>query len=213
MNIATLTLACGPYFDDSSLLVSLLLFLLIKPLTYFAFIQAFRYRVSREIPMRFRQAFLLTLARTGLGIAIVGGGAWLMLAAGGRESSLLLPLSWVYLYAERLFSWWLVGWRGAGLVGRRLIGWIISGTLINAAFDFAVIAGLFAGWLPPIITVACVAVFIALLHVIGRRESLRLRFASTAHCMKCQYDLTGNLSGRCPECGHVIQMTAQPAMA
>jgi len=200
----TITLACGPYFDESGAWTSLVLFLLIKPLAYFAFIQAFRYRVSRAIPMRFSQAILLTLARSGLGIALVGGGAWLMLAAGGRESAILVPISWVYLYAERLFSWWLVGWRGAGLRGRRLIGWIISGTLINAAFDFAVIAGLFAGWIPPVITVGCVAVFIALLHVIGRRESLRLRFTSNIRCVSCQYDLTGNLSGRCPECGQVI---------
>jgi hypothetical protein len=196
--------------------VSLILFVLIKPLTYFAFIQAFRYRVSRAIPMRFSQAIMLTLARAGLGIVIVGGGGFLFLAMGARESSILLPISWVFLYAERLFSWWLVGWKGAGLRGRRLVGWVFSGTLINAAFDFAVVAGLFAGWIPPVITVGCVAVFIALLHVIGRRESLRLRFSSNVRCVQCQYDLTGNLSGRCPECGHTIASitpSSAPALA
>lgn len=32
----------------------------------------------------------------------------------------------------------------------------------------------------------------------AREERLR------GHCPACEYDLTGNTSGRCPECGHVI---------
>src|SRR5262245_26198502 len=123
MHIAPLTLACGPYFDETGAAISLLLFLVVKPLAYFAFIQAFRYRVSRPIPMRFSQAVTLTLWRAGLGFGIVGAWALLIYLAqpNGRAAEALLPLSWLYLYAERLFSWWLVGSRGAGLRGRRLI--------------------------------------------------------------------------------------------
>jgi hypothetical protein len=114
--------------------------------------------------------------------------------------------SWVYLYAERLTSWFIVGWRGASLRGRRLAGWCISGTLINAAFDFAMVAGLLGGW-PYVVAVAAgLAVFIALLHTIGRRASLRARFAPA--CLRCSYDLTGNLSGQCPECGAPIALAA-----
>ena len=40
-------LACGPYFGPDGLVVSGIIFLVLKPLAYFAFIQAFRYRVAR----------------------------------------------------------------------------------------------------------------------------------------------------------------------
>jgi hypothetical protein len=31
------------------------------------------------------------------------------------------------------------------------------------------------------------------------------------HCQKCGYDLTGNVSGRCPECGTPIEREGKPA--
>src|SRR5206468_1705857 len=102
-------------------------------------------------------------------------------------------------------------WRGAGLRGRRLIGWIISGTLINAAFDVAMVWGLFEGVVPQIAIVAAVALFIGLLHVIGRRDSLKARFSDSPLCTVCGYDLTGNLSGTCPECGKGIGAQVMPA--
>jgi hypothetical protein len=203
-----LILACGPYFDETGFVTSIVLFLAVKPLAYFAFIQAFRYRVSRPIPMRFRQAIALAGARAGLGIALTGAGAALLMAM--RDERWLM-LSWIYLYAERLFSWWLVGSYGAHLRGRRLIGWIISGTAINAAFDVAMVWGLIEGPAPQIAIVACIALFIAVLHVVGRRESLKLRFASNQICKSCNYDLTGNLSGRCPECGTPVGTLAAAA--
>ena len=33
---------------------------------------------------------------------------------------------------------------------------------------------------------------------------IRVRRPSPSHCRKCRYDLTGNTSGRCPECGQEI---------
>lgn len=37
-----------------------------------------------------------------------------------------------------------------------------------------------------------------LLWYLGRRRHL------SGHCQKCGYDLTGNVSGRCPECGTAV---------
>jgi hypothetical protein len=201
----SLTLACGPYFDETGFWASVVLFAIVKPLAYFAFIQAFRYRVSRPFPMKFSQAAKLTAMRAGLGIGFTAIGALFFFSlarTGGGDG--ILAMSWVFLYAERLFSWWLVGWWGAGLRGRRLIGWIISGTLINAAFDAAMVMGLVMGPLPIIAITAGIGMFIAALHVVGRRASLKLRFTRNPVCLSCGYDLTGNLSGRCPECGRAV---------
>jgi hypothetical protein len=177
------TLACGPWIDpqDPRFWVPLVSYLLLKPLAYFAFIQAFRYRVSRSIPMTFRQAAGLALLRAGLGIVFFSAGAAVLLSV---RSEMLLILSWVYLYVERLASWLIVGKWGAGLRGRRLVGWVISGTLINASFDFAAIAGLLAAWPYVAAIIAGLVAYIALLHTIGRRASLRARFTAPV-CRSC----------------------------
>jgi hypothetical protein len=200
-----LTLACGPYFDETGFWASVLLLVLVKPLAYFAFIQAFRYRVSRPFPMKFSQAAKLAALRAGLGLVMTAIGAvvFIGLARLARNES-FLAASWVYLYFERLVAWWFVGWWGAGLRGRRLIGWIASGTLINAAFDAAMALGLFMGPAPMIGITVAIGLFIAMLHAVGRRASLKLRFTRRPVCLSCGYDLTGNLSGRCPECGRAV---------
>jgi len=33
----------------------------------------------------------------------------------------------------------------------------------------------------------------------------------TGHCQKCGYNLTGNVSGVCPECGTPIKREGKPA--
>lgn len=195
-------LACGPFIrlSDTGLWVAGLVLLLIKPLAYLAFILAFRYRVSRPIPMPFKTALKLMLWRVALGVVVVVVGAvGIMLINDDR----VLPLSWVYLYGGRALAWWWVGAGGAGLVGRRLAGWIISGTLINAVCDLAIVGGMFAGWLFPAAAVLGIGIFILILERIGTRASLRARF-SEYHCRDCGYDLTGNLSGICSECGTTI---------
>lgn len=201
-------LACGPYFSETGLLASLALFLVIKPLAYFAFIQAYRYRVSRPIPMPMQRAVGLAAMRAGLGLGFTGVGALLLWST---QSSDLLVASWIYLYAERLFSWWYVGWRGAGVRGWRLVGWVLYGTFINVAFDIAVVWGLIDGWMPAAIVTCGIAAFIWVLHAAGRRQSLRNRYAAKPACRTCDYDLTGNLSGQCPECGTPIETAAQLA--
>ncbi|MBN2448588.1 MAG: hypothetical protein JXO22_17815 [Phycisphaerae bacterium] len=38
-----------------------------------------------------------------------------------------------------------------------------------------------------------------------RAQRLRRSLAAQGRCERCGYDLTGNVSGRCPECGEPIQ--------
>ena len=194
-------LACGPYFAPGGLESSLAIFLVLKPLAYYAFIQAYRYRVNRPAPMGFGTAAKLAGLRTLLGILIIGFGA---AALAGIGSETLWKLSWIYLYAERVFSWWVIGAYGARLAGQRLVGWTIGGTLVNAAFDGAVLLGIAEGWTYPLAICAAIALFIYVLHVVGRRDALRSRFPTYPLCWKCHYNLTGNLSGICPECGTSI---------
>jgi hypothetical protein len=194
------TLACGPFidFEGPRFWMTVALFLALKPGAYYAFIQAFRYRVSRAIPMSVRRALGLTLARSGLGVLLVGAGIAVVVASG---SDAALAWSWLYLYVARAAAWFVVGWWGAGLRGRRMVGWVFSGTLVNAGFDAAVLAGLLEGWPFQAAILAVVATFIGILHVVGRRASLRGRFVARPVCPRCEYSLLGNLSGRCPECG------------
>jgi len=59
-------------------------------------------------------------------------------------------------------------------------------------------------------TVSCAAWFpfalsLAFATLVGGRTYYRYRRRRSSrlhgHCVKCGYDLAGNLSGRCPECG------------
>jgi hypothetical protein len=203
------TLACGPWFNEGGFIGSVALIFLIKPLVYFAFILAFRYRVSRAIPMRIGQAAKLAGIRAIIGLLVIGG-ATLALLPWARESTFLI--GWIIICIERIGAWWYVGSKLARLQGRRLIGWIFSGTLINVWFDVAVAYGLAKGVVPQIIILAGVLAFIAVLFAFGMRTSLRSRFL-ICRCQQCLYDLTGNLSGRCPECGTLIASSPAPLAA
>jgi hypothetical protein len=63
-------------------------------------------------------------------------------------------------------------------------------------------------WLPstsgPFVTIPLWPLFVAAFipSAIGWRRSRRRR---PGHCRKCRYDLTGNLSGICPECGTPVE--------
>jgi hypothetical protein len=206
-------LACGPYFDEAGITVSLILFVFVKPLAYYAFVQAFRFRVSRPIPMSFSQAAWIAGLRAALGLGFVAAGGmliWLVAQNTSISRDVLAWPSWGLLFVERLVVW---TWLGSmvGLRGRRLLGWTLSGTGLNAAFDVAIVAGAFAGIAWPLAIVAAIGLFIFALHVIGRRDALKRRFSSEPLCATCGYNLTGNLSGICPECGTAIFATAPAA--
>jgi hypothetical protein len=60
--------------------------------------------------------------------------------------------------------------------------------------------------LPLWIPLACLAVVTGALPWVD----YRFRFAP-GHCQNCGYNLTGNVSGRCPECGTPIEHEGRPA--
>ena len=204
----------GFMIPDTGPWASIVAIFVLQPLAYFAFIQAFRYRVSRPIPMSFGQAFRLTAIRAGVGLLIIGlliGIDYMLAQLPWQSEQPILIFSFLFVTAERIGVWLAVGYWGAGLRGRRLAGWTISGALINFAFDVAAFAGLMAGFIPMFVVVAVVLVFIAILHVVGRRDSLKLRFTQPV-CTRCKYTLTGNLSGFCPECGEPVPATLDTAV-
>lgn len=200
-------LACGPNFADGALVSSLVLFLLIKPAAYFAYVHAFRFRVNRAVPITAGQAAKLAACRALLGVVLIGGGAYVLAKTRRGESAVLA--SWVYMFAARIFAWWSVGRFLAKLQGRRLFAWIFFGTLMNVAFDGAVIAGVFVVWYFAAPFVAGIGVLIVILLATGSRDRLRMNFSGDPLCGVCQYNLTGNLSGICPECGTPIPQFSQ----
>ena len=64
------------------------------------------------------------------------------------------------------------------------------------------------GWHTVIFPLWMPAVFVtlptAILWMLDRRR------IPAGHCRKCGYDLTGNVSGRCPECGTPCEAAPQP---
>ena len=89
----------------------------------------------------------------------------------------------------------------AGLRGRRLLGWIVSAVGIDLAFDLALSATYDGSWIESGCAGLFLLSFLAPLYMIGRRPSLKSRFLAAHMCPECAYDLTGNTSGICPECG------------
>ncbi len=49
------------------------------------------------------------------------------------------------------------------------------------------------------------AVILAVSLVMHHKEIFNQRLLEQAVCPKCSYDLTGNISGTCPECGTAIE--------
>lgn len=56
-------------------------------------------------------------------------------------------------------------------------------------------------WMPLVVTAQCTALFV---RTVRRRR--------TASCPSCGYDLSGNTSGVCPECGHQFAAPSLRAM-
>lgn len=197
-------LACGPYFTPDMVLASLAVLSVGKLPIYLFFLLAFRYRVSTAAPLSAARIFGLAALRTLLGL-LVFSTAWLLLPNSFERSD--IALRWIVLLAERSLIWAFVGWF-AMLRGRRLLGFIVSGTGIDLAYDLVIPAmflaspatGLSAGSVLGFFGFAFVG-FLLPLHVIGRRPSLRSRFLAANMCCTCGYDLVGLAAPVCPECG------------
>ncbi len=70
-----------------------------------------------------------------------------------------------------------------------------------------------SAWTPgiPIIVFAAYPALVLTTHLVSRirRSILRRRRLRMNHCLECGYDLTGNVSGVCPECGERIAGAAE----
>ena len=203
-------LACteGAFFEQAAR--SLLVFGLLKPLSYVAFIMAFRYRVCRRVPLSMPRVCVLAAIRGAVGLVVIGLSSQILpqiirheLGVMPHESPEVALALRAAVTLERLVVWLALGWFGAGLRGRRLAGWTLSGAGIDLAYDFAVERVLPDGLAPVWAIAVLVGGFVATLWAAGHRASLTGRFASGLNCT-CGYDLTGNLSGRCPECGSPV---------
>src|SRR5262245_42439737 len=205
-------LACGPTFDDliPFLAAAALGLGVVKIAMYFAFVQAFRYRVAAPVPMRMSQAFTIALVRTVLGVAVIGG-VWLTLWLAALSDEAAIATIWAVAAGERLIVWFGLGVLLAKLRGRRLVGWTLSGTGLDLACDAALFGMAWLGLLSPLLVMGVIVPFLVALHVIGRRHSLRSRFTARPLCTSCGYDLTGNLSGVCPECGTAVGVSIAAA--
>jgi len=94
--------------------------------------------------------------------------------------------------------------------GRYFVASLCSGCFVS--FVFVAIATFREGHVDPFFLIALVvgavyATGIALL--IGIPFALRRR-PKPGRCRKCGYDLTGNVSGVCPECGSLINTGKSP---
>ena len=79
------------------------------------------------------------------------------------------------------------GWFHIENYGRDMLWWPV----MEANAQYPLLAIPF--WLPFVVT--------AIVSVVSWR---RLRAGLPNHCRKCDYDLTGNVSGVCPECGEKV---------
>lgn len=204
-------LACteSAFFD--SVIASLLVFLLFKPVVYVAFVLAFRYRVSAEHPLSWARILTIAAVRAVAGLLIIGGcGLFMRFALDMDTTGSTQTIIQTIVTGERLVLWAALGWGMARLRGRRLLGWTLSGAAIDLGYDLALDPACHTKIGPIIAMTALVMLCIGLLLAVGRRSELRDRFTRNRWCM-CGYDPTGNISGICPECGKPVSPESDPA--
>ncbi len=142
-----------------------------------------------------------------------------MRSEGGQPKSEPLPIGWRHLYPE-LIRWGIDGQRRRALKpghrdafrqrwGTATCFWIIGVAVIKSVIDGAdYISGsaLVRAILMPVVGCTTFAVVFIAYRLWQRqrvRTSLRRQLVSIGRlvCIHCGYNLTGNVSGRCPECG------------
>jgi len=197
------TLACteARFFDDLGNV--LLILTIVKPLTYMAFVAAFRYRTTRSKRLDWGTIISIAVALSALGILVLVGAFWILEPVLSQVMDADVA-GWLIVGVERFGSWSAIGLFWAGLRGRRLAGWTISGAAIDLAYDWTIDQG-FAHSQWHHVTVAIISLlFIGTLFAFGHRVSLKRRFGAPGFCRECGYDLAGLNSGRCPECGNSV---------
>lgn len=70
-------------------------------------------------------------------------------------------------------------------------------------------SGYYSGWAAAL-RMLCIATALTAL-ILWCRELIASFHWRKGCCLKCGYDLTGNISGRCPECGTMIAMAIHRA--
>lgn len=89
---------------------------------------------------------------------------------------------------------------GAGVY----LGCIGIRVTVPGGFPSPIIDAEFGGiWLPFWLLLLFLGIPTALLWRVDRRHPL-------GHCQRCGYNLTGNVTGRCPECGEAVERTRAP---
>lgn len=93
--------------------------------------------------------------------------------------------------------------------GRR---WWLLVLLIPVMFSMLATLFVEAPWLVGIDGALALGVGLVIVAVVALRLSPRGPLPyQPGHCAGCGYDLTGNVSGRCPECGHAVHEQAPTA--
>lgn len=109
---------------------------------------------------------------------------------------------WLVVLCLRATAWFIVGAVINGLDRRSLWMLVACGVGVDIAVDIALVLGVIAGvWLYVLLFVVVLAIFSA--SLLPRSTSAEGNDGGPRRCGSCGYDLRGNRSGRCPECGQL----------
>lgn len=202
------TLAHGVFFVDTAWQVTIALVMIAKVTLHWLLIWAYRYQVSSDRPASSRRIIAMTGVRAAMGPIVV----LVMWLGVSLKRALLFYLA---PYLVRVVAWVFVGWL-MPLRGKRVGGFLLAGMWIDVVLDVAIVAtgmaddyggtglaglaalGLLIGGLP-------LGLLLVPLCLSSKSPALLARFQSDRVCRKCGYDLTGNATGVCPECGTAIK--------
>lgn len=92
-----------------------------------------------------------------------------------------------------------------------IVAFVLTGLVTQASSAVVWVAVLRFEWPSWLTVVLYLVPFVAagIAFVISRRRSERDEGVARGCCARCAYDLTGNVSGRCPECGCATPTTRE----